>query len=267
MLPPMYHFTSADSACCALEVGLELAVDPEVRRSIVWLSPNVYSWGSPGSVFGAIGLKVRADFVAGFAPKYVGTKPEYSARHRFVLVRHGQPLPDNFTERDDPPTNDDAPGSREYILLEPVPASDINGIRFVKHCGCSPEHSDAQHRRFFAYLLATQQHALVGTLDYPHSTEPAVGGGWRLFTNLRQWLVNGASNNGVVANSQATKDVLQELAKTGEGAALLMLCKLEAQSLWTQVTEAYRSSYDDVACGRSLDLADDTLYTRRPRAL
>ncbi len=216
ILPPTYHFTSAESACAALEQGVMPAVTPgdSLQVAGVWVSPNVYGFGSPGSQFGPIGLRIRAEFLAQFRLAYIGLKPRSANRHRFLMLRNGEPLPGETSELPAPAGYPHAERSCEILLLGAVPAESIDGIVFGNERDVSSAASQLEHRRLFAYLLATESPLLAGTQN-PHSTQGAPYSGWWVFDHLRCWLAGAALKHGAKTDAKDVKDALFALA-TGE---------------------------------------------------
>ncbi|MGK3963833.1 hypothetical protein WMF38_06600 [Sorangium sp. So ce118] len=259
-LPPMYHFTRVESACAALQDGIRAAVTKGDQLQIagVWLSPNVYGHGSDGSFFGAIGLKISENFLAMFRAAYTGPSPQYADRHRYILLRSGHVLPVDATERTEPETARRPNASREFLLLESVPEDMVDGICFGARAGKDGAYNKSEHRRCLAYLIATR-HRLMGHLPYPHSTEPAVGHGWWIFDNLRDWLTGAASKSGKRASTKELDDLLLVLARNGEPPVLAALADFDAETVWNLVTDAYSVAYA-AATGVPVNLNRDAPY-------
>jgi hypothetical protein len=91
----MYHFAKVASACAAVDQGIqpEVTAGDPLQVAGVWLSPNVYGSGSPGSFFGPIGLRITATHLAGCQCAYIGPKPGSKNRRRFLLLPVGVALP------------------------------------------------------------------------------------------------------------------------------------------------------------------------------
>lgn len=185
--PSMYHFTHVVSATRAVTHGLTAQVTPSdpLQAAGVWLSPNVYGFGTEGSFFGPIGLRVASAHLTGCACLYVGPNPRHPSRHRFLLLPNGVGLPRGVQQQNAPKGLASATTSCELLLLGDVPAAQIDGVLFGDEQGISGQASQLEHARFLGYLLA-EHRCLVGANPHPHSTEAAPYGGWSTFRRLRQ---------------------------------------------------------------------------------
>jgi hypothetical protein len=173
-LPPLYHFTSAASACTAVEDGLKPGTSPgdPLELDGVWLSPNIYGFGSAGSAFGAVGLRVSPEYLKSFDCVYVGLK-DGTERHRFVLR-----WPGDGSDLVAKPTPEGLPNGEtacELLALAAIPSSEITEVYFCERMGFSRAKTDLEHQRFFAHLLATR-HRLLAAVRDPHSTTCSVFG-------------------------------------------------------------------------------------------
>lgn len=256
-LPRLFHYTRAQSACSALTAGLVAQVtagDP-LDTAGVWLSPNQFGDGSPGSYFGALGLEVDTGSFAGHQPVYLGFHPSYADRHRFFLLGQGASLPAAAVRAPLPAGTtltslSLANSPVELLLPATVAAKDLCGIRFDNERGQKLAYNELEHMLFLAHVLATNDSFLT-RIPYPHSTQWRTDSGWFVFAKLRTELVTSA--RGTVAAAPA--DVVSMLGSFGAKKAAKP-STWSAPSVHSEVTALYAAQFH-AHSNLSLDLSRD----------